>query len=1205
MPQSAELNELPAALHATLSQAIDQASITEVRLLDDLMPLVLMMRGHAMEAFAVGKESDYLPLYSAFKKHFMAQGAAWATKDVSFVFCLPAAHPATEEFRSKVEVDVYFCRKYVVQLQNDIASSLARLPFLPLSPIHGGSIRPPSAQALLRSRNVKTELANRLIVPGTGAQTILHACVDGRYGSPSDFEGGRADALQAASEEVRSQSILRSISIQNFRAYRTTKEFPLGSAVTVLYGPNGFGKTSFFDAVDFVVTGGVGRLTKNSAGFVKAAKHLDSKDAPTTVSLTFERDGATHTIVRDLADPNKATLDGAVTDRKEILAKLTGGEPSATDRVDNLVALFRATHLFSQDRQELTGQVAENCELPADIVSRMLAFDDYVSGLRKTKEVLELAKQQIANAQQTANTAQKLSEADEIELQRLQGLQSSAVASETLEEQVRGLEQSIEHLGLDVSSLGPRRDIRSLRVLLEAASTEATLQKSTLEKCLESLAALSGLKAELKQHEAPLSEYEAAVTAAEVFHRDSELKLHASQAELAKQRASEADAKSTRDALSWVIAARPEFTRLCSEAADLKTRLEESSALRAQHRDSQVAARTSLSQAAEAYGKAAASHRAAREQAVRIRSAQDRLGQVQTSEALIAEAQAEEMQISRSLEELKSTLNDERQAVLSQQLLIERVQRDLNTARREASEVHELIATLRTHVKDETCLLCGHDHGTNDELLKAIDRRLEQDDALLRASEQLTEETDKKLMLDAGCQSLIDQIRQQEQRLKQRVEQREALERGRADFWSMLAAIGIDIAENLPKQISDKAAQAKAAEDQTAKDLETAKKTQQDAEDAVKASESAESVLVGIVDVLSRSLAASQKSLNELVNNKRRGAFDVGAELSILEGSLNEANERVSACAMAIQEASALVESHRAEHAASQTRVQSARSAIESAVRHKGMLDGRIQSLIASLSAAGLSTDVEADQILADIAVTVRRHEAANALSNRAIELEIALDAAATSAAFDSIRKRIAEKQQVAQEAQARIDLLSPWVKYFDDAYKLLGSQQATATEHFTNEYGPRTAVIQRRLRPVYGFGDIEVSSKGSAISIHVNRNEEALRPTDYFSQSQVQTLVLGLFLTACSSQTWSGFSTIMMDDPVTHFDDLNTYALLDLVSGLQSSQEGNKQFVISTCDEKLLHLARQKFRHLGNAAKFYRFSAIGADGPMVTEIPA
>jgi len=95
------------------------------------------------------------------------------------------------------------------------------------------------------------------------------------------------------------------------------------------------------------------------------------------------------------------------------------------------------------------------------------------------------------------------------------------------------------------------------------------------------------------------------------------------------------------------------------------------------------------------------------------------------------------------------------------------------------------------------------------------------------------------------------------------------------------------------------------------------------------------------------------------------------------------------------------------------------------------------------------------------------------------------------------------------------------------------------------------------------------------------------------------------VFLTACSSQTWSGFLSIMMDDPVTHFDELNTYALLDLILGLQSSSGGERQFVISTCDEKLLQLARHKFRHLGTAAKFYRFQAIGPSVPMVSEISA
>ena len=75
------------------------------------------------------------------------------------------------------------------------------------------------------------------------------------------------------------------------------------------------------------------------------------------------------------------------------------------------------------------------------------------------------------------------------------------------------------------------------------------------------------------------------------------------------------------------------------------------------------------------------------------------------------------------------------------------------------------------------------------------------------------------------------------------------------------------------------------------------------------------------------------------------------------------------------------------------------------------------------------------------------------------------------------------------------------------------------------------------------------------------------------------------------------------MDDPVTHFDDLNTYAFLDLIVGLLDSDFGKRQFIISTCDEKLLQLARQKFHHLGERAVFYRFDAIGNEGPLVEKV--
>jgi exonuclease SbcC len=225
------------------------------------------------------------------------------------------------------------------------------------------------------------------------------------------------------------------------------------------------------------------------------------------------------------------------------------------------------------------------------------------------------------------------------------------------------------------------------------------------------------------------------------------------------------------------------------------------------------------------------------------------------------------------------------------------------------------------------------------------------------------------------------------------------------------------------------------------------------------------------------------------------------------------------------------------------------------------------------------------------------------ALRDSTSNLELALDAVTTAAALTTLQHNVRNKEKAVKTAARKRDLHQPWLAYFTKLSRLVSSQQNEAIANFTSEYGPRTSVIQRRLRSVYGFDDIEIQSHESTISVRVKRHGEVLRPTDYFSQSQQQTLLLGLFLTACISQTWSGFSPVFMDDPVTHFDDLNTYAFLDLIVGLLESDVGKRQFIISTCDEKLLQLARQKFRHLGERAVFYRFDAIGPEGPLVEKV--
>jgi exonuclease SbcC len=59
-------------------------------------------------------------------------------------------------------------------------------------------------------------------------------------------------------------------------------------------------------------------------------------------------------------------------------------------------------------------------------------------------------------------------------------------------------------------------------------------------------------------------------------------------------------------------------------------------------------------------------------------------------------------------------------------------------------------------------------------------------------------------------------------------------------------------------------------------------------------------------------------------------------------------------------------------------------------------------------------------------------------------------------------------------------------------------------------------------------------------------------------------------------------------------------YAFLDLLVGLLDSPSGPRQFILSTCDERLYQLAQQKFRHLGARARFYSFISSGKDGPQI-----
>jgi len=349
------------------------------------------------------------------------------------------------------------------------------------------------------------------------------------------------------------------------------------------------------------------------------------------------------------------------------------------------------------------------------------------------------------------------------------------------------------------------------------------------------------------------------------------------------------------------------------------------------------------------------------------------------------------------------------------------------------------------------------------------------------------------------------------------------------------------------------------------------------------------------------------KEATEQVDQIRREASRSGIDVNITEEQV-DADER--SLGDEARRVASLISAKRAEQAASKEAVgENAKRARALKTESDGVATSlrTVEQTIAryerELRACGLENESSQSEVAARLEQHVRRTAALEQAKQRVLDFEMALDAAARSAESErlTVRARVAEaslkeaKQHKADEAI--------WVPYFEGLGARLEETQDRAVAGYTEDYGPLTSTIQRRLRSVSGFEEISLHPEGDRIAVRVARNGEQLPPTDFFSQSQQQILILSLFFTACLTQTWSGFAPILLDDPVTHFDDLNAYAFLDLIGGFLETEPHERQFILSTCDERLFLLARQRFQHLGEQFKSYRFVSCGREGPVVERL--
>ena len=693
--------------------------------------------------------STYGRLYGAFKEEYAEHRNEWDDLDLAFVLCVPEGLSGLQAFGSSVETDVYFCRKYVVHMNGHVRTSLARLPFLPLFTERGVAVRPPSAQTFLQKSGVPPVLAKYLVRKGErSARSVFDQCVRGTFGelqTPERSPGDDARVIHADEAESRVQSI----SIEGFRAYRQKTELSFGDDLTVLFGPNGFGKTSVFDAIDFAFTGEIGRLqTRTEERFRRVAAHLDSENGRSEVALTVGVNGETHRLLRRVMERKSAKLDGISLDRKATIERLTGWRGSGTDRIENMISLFRATHLFSQEQQELAREFQPDCRLPSGVVARLLAYEDYHATRAKVSDVCDIATKEIRALDDVIEGTARQAKVDSEELESVGRASQGESSNEDLSALVGTIAKRIVAAGIEIASVEPKTEtVRSWRTALETRSSSLGRRSEALRACVGLLEELPRRREDLVRAEARLKSVNSRAALASMRTREARERLRERIAQIDRLQGVLSYFVGRRDTLAWVEKNQGLHVGLRTEVASISEQITQSARDLDGLSDREKSLSTTLGEREAQRTLATGALSEVQSELQRGRTILEGMEGWQAKTKRMGSIGGEEERLSRTMVEIrrsKEHLRAEMQAAVEDD---HRLTEQIGTIEAKREELSDLIGALEDHIEGGVCPTCGHDHGSRRELLERISAQMRRDVA-----------TDERVSRDA-VRTRIEELR--------------------------------------------------------------------------------------------------------------------------------------------------------------------------------------------------------------------------------------------------------------------------------------------------------------------------------------------------------------------------------------------------------------------------------------------------------------
>lgn len=187
------------------------------------------------------------------------------------------------------------------------------------------------------------------------------------------------------------------------------------------------------------------------------------------------------------------------------------------------------------------------------------------------------------------------------------------------------------------------------------------------------------------------------------------------------------------------------------------------------------------------------------------------------------------------------------------------------------------------------------------------------------------------------------------------------------------------------------------------------------------------------------------------------------------------------------------------------------------------------------------------------------------------------------------------DRKQDCESNKAKLDFLNQRIKKLEESKKFVEDFVVKKT----NEYFNSDIInqIYNKIDPHPTMKHIKFVTDGKkGLRTHIytydDSERNAMSPVLYLSSAQVNILSLCIFLAKVLSEKNTTFNTIFMDDPIQHLDGINLLAFIDVLRTITTKM--GRQIIISTHNEQFYNLLKVKMDERYYSSKFIVLSSAG-----------